>query len=290
MHAAMLFVPGSDERKLDKIPALPARAFLLDLEDGVAPSAKPAAREFIPAAVRRHGDGRHLWVRVNPVNSDDFYDDVHAVVVPGVEGINVPKVERARDLEVAAWLIAELERRRGLPPGRVRLMATLETARGVHDAEAIAASTDRLDALVFGAADYSRDVGLDWPPAGGPSLTVLAAKARLVQASAARGLHAPHDGASAEFRDLDALRAEADAARALGFGGKHAIHPAQLGVIEAAFRPTGAQLEWARRVVTEFDRHARDGTGAFALDGKMIDAPVAARARAVLAAADEAAS
>ena len=283
MWPAMLFVPGGDEKKLDKIPALPARAFLLDLEDGVAPSAKAAARDLVAAAVERFHAWRHLWVRVNAADTAELYDDLHAVVRAGVEGINLPKVERARDVEIVAWLTGELERRRGLEPGAIRLMATLETARGVERAEEVAGSSRRLTSLVFGAADYSRDLGLDWPPPDGQlSFTVLQAKARLVQASAMHGLDAPHDGASAEFRDLEKLRAEAGAARALGFGGKHAIHPAQLSVIEEAFRATGAQVAWAERVVAEFDAHAREGVGAFALDGKMIDAPVAARARQLL--------
>ncbi|WP_169405721.1 HpcH/HpaI aldolase/citrate lyase family protein [Deinococcus apachensis] len=278
----MLFVPGSDERKLGKIGTLPAQALLLDLEDGVAAGAKAQARVLIAEALDHAPAEKHLWVRVNAADTAELYDDLHAVVRPGLEGINLPKVESERDLAVVDWLIGELERRRDLPLGSVTLMATLETAKGVARAGLIAACTPRLRGLCFGAADYSRDLGLDWPPEGGLSLTVLQAKVALVQASAAAGLEAPHDGASAEFRDLERLRSEARAARDLGFGGKHAIHPAQLPVIEAAFAPSAAQLAWAERVTLEFDRHAAAGIGAFALDGRMIDAPVAARAREVL--------
>ena len=279
----MLFVPGSDENKLAKIPSLAARALLLDLEDGVAASAKAAARPLVAGALARFGAGRHLWARVNAADSRDLYDDLHAVVVPGLEGVNLPKVESARDVQIADWLIGELERRRGLPAGTVGLMATLETARGVLGAREIASCTPRLAGLCFGAADYSRDLGLDWPPPDGQlGFSVLQAKAALVQVSTAAGLAPPHDGASAEFRDLGRLGSEARAARALGFGGKHAIHPAQLPAIEAAFAPSPAQLAWAERVAREFGRHARAGVGAFALDGQMVDAPVAARARQLL--------
>lgn len=280
---AMLFVPGSDEKKLAKIPNLAANALLLDLEDGVAPSAKAAARTQVATALERFGAEKFLWVRVNAADSRELYDDLHAVVVPGVEGVNLPKVETARDLQLADWLIGELERRRGLPTGSVALMATLETARGVQNAREIVAATPRLAGLCFGAADYSRDLGLDWPPPDGQlGFGVLTAKATLAQVSAAAGLEAPHDGASAEFRDLERLGAEARAARALGFGGKHAIHPAQVPVIEAAFAPSEAQLAWAEQVALAFQRHEQAGVGAFALGGQMVDAPVAARARALL--------
>ncbi len=111
---------------------------------------------------------------------------------------------------------------------------------------------------------------------------MLQAKAGLVQVSKQFQLEPPHDGASAEFRDLERLRAEAEQARALGFGGKHAIHPAQLPVIETAFRPSEAQIRWAHRVLEAFEQHTREGIGAFALDGRMVDAPVAQRARQLL--------
>ncbi|WP_168734760.1 CoA ester lyase [Deinococcus sp. KSM4-11] len=279
----MLFVPGSDERKLAKIGTLGAEALLLDLEDGVAPSAKALAREQVARSLQSAPPGLHVWVRVNAADSPDLYDDLHAVIQPGVEGINLPKVESPDELRRVDWLIGELERRRGVAPGGIQLMATLETVRGVRAADAIAAASPRVVGLCFGAADYSRDLGLAWPPPDGQlSLAVLHAKVALVEASALAGLEPPHDGASGNFRDLERLRSEAEAARALGFSGKHAIHPAQLPVIEDVFAPSAAELEWARRVSEGYEVHAAEGTGAFALEGTMVDAPVAARARALL--------
>lgn len=283
MLTAMLFVPGSDPAKLARIPTLPGGALLLDLEDGVAAGAKAAAREGVAAALAEHGADRPLWVRVNPFGSGLLYDDLDVVTVAGLGGVNLPKVESAHEVQCVDWLLEALERRRGLPPGRVRLLATIETGRGMERASEIAAATPRLVGLCFGAADFSRDLGLDWPPPDGRlSFTVMQAKAALVQASAAAGLEPPHDGASAEFRDLERLRAEARAARELGFGGKHAIHPAQVPVIEEVFRPSREQLAWAAEVVAAYDEHAGQGKGAFALNGVMVDAPVAARARQLL--------
>lgn len=283
MWPAMLFVPGSDPRKLGKIPALSAEALLLDLEDGVAQSAKAQAREQVASALAEFGASKPLWVRVNAADSPELYDDLHAVVVPGSAGINLPKVESAEQLARVDWLIGELERRRGLEVGSLTLMATIETARGLHYLGQIAAASPRLRCLCFGAADYSRDLGLAWPPAGGQlSPSVIQAKIALVQASAAFGLDAPHDGASAEFRDLERLDTEARAARALGYGGKHAIHPAQVPIIGAAFEPSPAELQNAEQIVSAFEQQAAAGVGAFALGGVMVDAPVAARARALL--------
>lgn len=283
MSAVMLFVPGSDAGKIAKIPGLPGGALLLDLEDGVAWPRKAEARELVAGALSQHGNSRVLWVRVNSFSSHLLFDDLDAVVGRGLAGINLPKVESAHHLQTVDWVLGALERRRGLEPGSLRLLATIETALGVQNAPEIARSSPRLDGLCFGAADYSRDVGLDWPPADGVlPLTVQQARVALVQASAAAGLDAPHDGASAEFRDLDRLELEARAACALGFGGKHAIHPAQVSVIEAAFAPTERQLCWAREVVAAVQQHEQQGVGAFALHGVMVDAPVVARARQLL--------
>ncbi len=283
MYPAMMFVPGSAPDKLARIPTLPGGALLLDLEDSVAASAKATARGLVGEALSRFGAVRPLWARVNAFSSELLYDDLEAVTVRGLEGINLPKVESARELHLVDWLLGALERRRGLVHGTVRLMATIESALGLQRVSEIATAVPRLAGLCFGAADFSRDLGLDWPPPDGQlPFTVLQAKAALVQASAAAGLDAPHDGASAEFRDLERLAQEAGAARALGFSGKHAIHPAQVPVIEAAFRPSEQQLRWASEVVAAFEQHAGEGIGAFAVRGVMVDAPVAARARQLL--------
>ena len=283
LRTAMLFVPGGDAKKLEKIPTLEAKSLLLDLEDGVTESAKPAARALVADALQRFSNQRSLWVRVNALGTVHAYADLCAVVRPGLEGINLPKVERGSDLKTLDWILTQLERERGLPPQSVRVMATLETVEGVTNVDQIAVTGGRLDCLCFGAADFSRDLGLDWPPPDGSlSPVVIAAKTALTIASRRWGLEAPHDGASAEFRDLERLKAEAVQARGLGFGGKHAIHPAQVSVIEDVFRPSPQQLEWARRVLAGFEAATLEGRGAFALDGQMVDAPVAARARQLL--------
>lgn len=281
MHRVMLFVPSGDPKKLEKVKTLEASSFLLDLEDSVAPGQKDAARQNLVTLGRELYAAQACWVRVNGMDTPHFFWDVQAALAPKLGGLNIPKVETALQLQIADWYLSELERTEGLPPGSTRLMATIETAKGVENALAIASATPRLDCLCFGSADYSRELGLDWPaPEGVVYPTLVAAKVRVVQASAAAGLEPPHDGASAQFRDLAALEREAIAAKQLGFGGKHAIHPAQLAVLEQVFRPSQAQLEWARRVLDYHAEHPEQG--AFQLDGRMVDAPVIARARQIV--------
>lgn len=281
----MLFVP-SEEHKLEKIPGLNAPAFLIDLEDGVAESQKDTARNLLERLGPSLYTQKPCWVRVNALETPHFFHDLASAIRPGLLGINLPKVESALQLQIADWYLGQLELQHNIPLGSIRLMATVETAKGLEAALEIATASPRLECLCFGNADYSRDLGLDWPaPDGIPYPAVTAAKVRLVQVSAAAGLEPPHDGASAEFRNLEALEREAQAAKHLGFGGKHAIHPAQVAVLEQVFKPSQTQITWAKRVLEYHQQHPEQG--AFQLDGRMVDAPVIARARQILAEAGE---
>lgn len=281
---AMLFVPGSDERKLSRIPDIGADAFILDLEDAVAIAAKPRARELITRTLTRLGGEHRLWVRVNDADSGMLADDLDTVVVDGLAGVDLPKVNAPRDVHVADWLIDDLERRRGLRPGGVELMVTIETAAGVARVDQIATASKRLRVLGFGAGDFSLDIGVDWPlPGGRSSPSVVAAKTRLVIAARHAGLEPPHDGVFANYADAEGLRAEATLAREIGFLGKHVIHPAQVDVVRRVFMPSEEQLDRARRMVAAFDRSEPAGVAAVAFEGQLVDYPVVARARSLLA-------
>ena len=280
--AAMLYVPGSDERKIAKIEQLDGSAYILDLEDAVAPQAKAAARRLVAATLQRGSSRAELWVRVNPGASGLLVDDLEAVVVPGLDGIILPKVESAADVATADALLGALERTRGMTLGSVSLIATIETAAGLGRVDEIAGASPRIACLGFGAGDFSLDLGLDWPPEGGLGHTLLTAKAELVLASRRNGLGAPHDGVFPDFRAPEQLRAEAQAARALGFAGKHAIHPDQLPVIAEVFGASAEQIAEAQAVVDAYEAGISEGRGGVHIDGRFIDAPVAERARRVL--------
>lgn len=280
--AAMLYVPGGDERKVAKAPALDVDAIIYDLEDAVAVSRKDEARRRVRAALAGADAGPPRYVRVNDVHSGRLLDDLEAVAVHGLRGIVLPKVESGEDVRIADWLLHTLERRSGLPGGSTRILPILETPAGVGQAGAIAQASDRVTCLCFGAGDFSRAVGLEWPPLEAPSATLVAAKTALVLASRAHGLRSPHDSVYPDFRDVERLRREAADARALGFGGKHAIHPDQVAVIRRAFEPTERELAWAERVVAAFEESERKGVANVALEGSLVDYPVYERARELL--------
>lgn len=286
----MLFVPGSDERKLAKIDSLDAPAFILDLEDAVAVAAKAQARAAVSALLDAR-PARRVYVRVNSVRSGLLLDDLIAVAGPNLAGIVLPKVESGDDVKLVDRHLSVLEGERRLEPGKIEVIATIETAAGVEHAREIATAAPRVRCLGFGAGDFCLDLGLEWPPPDGRlSETVIGAKVAVVMASRLAGLEPPHDGVFPDFRDLEGLRTEAEHARLLGFYGKHAIHPDQLEVIKHVFTPGQREIARAREIVDAFDRSERAGIAAIQLNGVLIDYPVAERARRLLALAGDAGS
>lgn len=280
--SSMLYVPGGDQRKLAKAASLEVPAVILDLEDAVAASAKAAARAAVAGALRS-GQLDRTWVRVNAASPSDLYEDLHAVVVPTLDGLVLPKAETAADVQRVDWLVGVLEERRGIPAGRVFFLPTIETVKGLANVDAIATASPRVLWLGFGAGDFSLDLGLEWPTAdGGVGPTLLAAKCEIVLASRRAGLPPPHDGSFPRFRDEDGLRQEAGLAKSLGFGCKHAIHPAQVPVIQEIFYPSAAEIERARQIVLAFSAQETEGIANVAHDGALVDYPVALRAARLL--------
>ena len=279
---SMLFVPATSAEKLAKIAGFGALPCIIDLEDSVAIALKDSARAVAAAHITASGRSECLWVRINALPSAWGRADIAAVALPGLQGIVVPKVEEAEQLIEIDELLRLAEQENGAEPGSVKVMASIETVRGLANARAIAAVGGRLERLGFGAGDYSRDIGLEWPDPEGLSPTLEAAKIELVLASRLAGLLPPDDGSYPNYRDADGLRAEAIHAKRLGFGGKHAIHPDQVPVIEEVFQPSAEALEHARRIVAAFEEAERGGRAAVGLDGVLIDYPVVYRAMELL--------
>ncbi|GGM08333.1 HpcH/HpaI aldolase/citrate lyase family protein [Micromonospora yangpuensis] len=271
-----LYVPGHRERMLARALTSDADALIADLEDGVAAAERPQARELLTRWLGdRPVDGPAVWVRVCPSALDE---DLDAVVRPGLDGIVVAKVDDAELLHRVDATLTRLEQERGLPVGRIAVSPRVESARGLRRIDAIAAAP-RMLLLGLGEADLVADLGLRPGPDG---LELLPARFEVVAASAAAGLAAPVGPASVNYRDLDRLRAETTALRHLGFGGRTAIHPAQLPVINEVFTPSADEVAAAERVLAAYA--AGDG-GAVAVagTGTMVDEAVARSARAVLA-------
>jgi len=259
---APLFVPADRPERFAKAAASGTDAVILDLEDAVAPAGKDAARSALAAAMPEAA----VVIRVNAAGTPWHTADLALLDTLPAAGAMLPKAE-----DPAA--VADVAHRLG--EGRI-LIPLIESALGLHHAAAIAA-VPGVTQLAFGPADFRNDIGCDDTPEA-----LLVARSTLVLASRLGGIAAPLDGPCFDFRDGEATTIEARHARGLGFGGKLCIHPVQVPVVRAAFRPSAEETAWARRVIAA----GRDGAAA-GLEGAMIDAPVLARARRLLAEAGE---
>ncbi len=282
LFRTLLFVPGDRERMLQAAVRSPADVIVIDLEDAVAAGAKQDARDRARAAIAPLGAAeRPVFVRVNAIASGMTRDDAMAIVGPGLAGVVLPKCDDAQDLRDLDVLLREAEMANGVRPGDVATIPIVESARAVLRCEAIALASDRIVALSVGGEDYTRDIGAR-RDASGAALHHI--RSVVVNVAAAYGLLAI-DTPYADYRDAAGLLKDAKIARALGMNGKYVIHPDQVAAVNKAFTPTAAEVADARRIVAAFDRAATNGAGAISFDGRMVDAPIAARARALIAAA-----
>jgi citrate lyase subunit beta/citryl-CoA lyase len=275
---SFLFAPGNHPRRVEKALSLDADAVILDLEDAVATAEKPATRAAIAAALPRPRRGL-LYVRVNAAETEFCYGDLVAVVGSGLDGVILPKVESAAGLAAIDWLLTQLERDRGLPPGGVDLIPIIETARGLDRLGAILSAGTRVRRLAFGAGDFTLDVNMTWSRGEGE---LAPARAAIATASRAAGIEAPLDTVWVDLGDRDGLEASARAALGFGFQGKMCIHPDQIAVVNRVFTPSDAEIAFAERVAAAFARAEAEGSAAIRLDGRFIDYPIVFRAQRVL--------
>ena len=275
---SFLFAPGNHPRRVEKALSLDADAVILDLEDAVATVEKPATRAAIAAALERPRRGL-LYVRVNAVDTEFCYGDLAAVVRSGLDGVILPKVESAAGLATIDWLLAQLERDRGLMPGGIDLIPIIETARGLDRLGAILAIGTRVRRVAFGAGDFTLDVNMAWSRG---EAELAPARAAIVTASRAAGIEAPLDTVWVDLGDRDGLEASARTALGFGFQGKMCIHPDQIAVVNRVFTPSEAEIAFAERVAAAFARAEAEGSAAIQLDGKFIDYPIVYRAQRVL--------
>ena len=275
---SILFVPGHRQKMIDKARTLDADAVVLDLEDGVPAAEKDTGRSLVGAALAQSRSGPLCFVRPQAVGSGVIEADLDAVVQPGLAGLVLPKVEGAEELRQVDALLGEREARVGLALGTVKLVAIIESARGLIAAPAIAAAGPRLVGLLFGAEDFALDLGMSGVQQGEAGQMLYARSAIVVAAASAR-LQAI-DRVYLDVTDPDGLRADAAEGRQLGFTGKALIHPGQIDVVRECFEPSPEQIAHAERVVAAFDK--ADGAGSITVDGQMVDLPVVSKARRLL--------
>jgi citrate lyase beta subunit len=280
MHSrrSLLYVPGDDRRKIEKTLTFGADCICLDLEDGVAQNRKEAARASVAAALRELDFGAsEKLARINSVGSGLERDDIEAVLPYRPDGIVIPKIESYEQIEWGSKIIAAAESEYGWPPGLIRMLVGVETARGILNLKEIA-SHPRLDAIIFGGEDFAASIGATRTR---EAVELLYARQAVVTACAAFGLQAI-DIVYIDFKDAEGLRAEAEQGAGFGFSGKQVIHPNQVQVTQEAFTPSEKMIEEARRIVETFEASQKMGKGAYALDGKMIDMPLLKNAQKVL--------
>jgi citrate lyase subunit beta / citryl-CoA lyase len=282
VRRSSLTVPLSSERFLAKAHLRGADAITLDLEDGVAPAEKAAARQRLPEAVAAVGRaGADVGVRINrPLRL--AMRDIEAAVIPGVSYLAIAKAESAEHIRLLAEMVSELEHERGLPVGSVSLTAAIETPAALAQVHAIASADPRLCCLGLGSEDMAAACGME------PTTEALFLPKQMVVFAAKSAGIQPMGfvGTVADYSDLDGLKAIVRRSKALGFRGAGAIHPAQIPILNAGFGPDPEEMSRARRIVEASERAERDGQGAFALDGRMIDRPIIVRALETIAFAE----
>lgn len=271
---SVLFMPGANARALEKSRGLPADALIFDLEDAVAPGAKDEARRAVAAAVAQGGyGGRELILRVNGLDTSWAEDDLRAAAAMRIDAVLLPKVEGPNDPRRAEALLISAG-----APKDLGLWCMMETARAMLHAEAIASSTPRLQALVMGTADLSKELHAEETPSREPMATALGL---VVLAARANGL-ALLDGVFFALDDEAGFERECRQGRALGFDGKTLIHPKTIAAANAVFSPKPAELERARRVIAAHDAAAAKGQGVTVLDGRLVERLHVEAARRVL--------
>ena len=286
-----LFVPGDSEAKLAKVAGLGADVIIVDLEDAVAPAAKPAARVLAHKFLQVHrtqvlaGNRHRRWVRINALDTPFWRDDLAAVMPAAPRGIMVPKASGPEQLRLLAAELYELEQRSGIPTGSTQIIPLVsETAQSALSISAYgdpAITFPRLAGLTWGAEDLSAAIGASRKRDANGQWTDLfrMIRAQVLLVAHARGVP-PIDTLHADFRDTAGLKIIARAAYEDGFAGMLAIHPDQVRIINEAFTPRPEELARALAIVSAFEDAG--GAGVVQLNGQMLDQPHLAQARALI--------
>ena len=286
LHRSWMFVPGDRQRMIDKALSLPVDALMMDVEDGVAPMQKEAARQQIGASLDQVADllKTHAgyrtparFVRVNAVGSERFIQDIKAVVRPGLEGLVIPKVDSIEQIRIVEDELGRAEIAHHMSGGTVDLLIAIETPIGLFNAYQIASSSPRVMGLIFGAEDFTREMNLPVRREA-EAVDMIYARSAIATAAAAAHIQAV-DGVWVDLKDLDGLRRFARQARRLGMSGISIIHPSQIDEANAAFTPSAEDIAYAQEVLDAFDKARARGEGAIAFRGQLLDFPIVDRAR-----------
>lgn len=284
MRRSMLFIPGNTPNLLINGNFLGSDAVIFDLEDAVSPAEKDSARILVRNTMKYLDfRGCETIVRINSIDTDFWKKDLDLVMTQKPNLIMLPKTNTAADVLEVDRYMTEVEQRLGLEKNTVQLMPLIETALGVENAFAIATATDRVTAMFLGAEDLTADLRCKRTKGG---REIEYARGRMVMAARAACVDV-YDTPFTDVNDDEGVRADTEYAKALGFTGKAAISPRHVEVINEVFSPSQADIDYAYEVMDAIRMAKEQGKGAIALRGKMIDAPIVARAQQTIAMAEE---
>lgn len=282
---ALLYMPGDDMHKILKASTLNVDCICMDLEDGVANKRKQAARDTIANALQTiEFSHSERLVRINPVGSGLEQDDLTSILPYNPHTIVLPKVEYPEQVQWLDEQIKEFEDSQGWPVSIIHLILIIETALGIINLADIASVSERVEALIFGAEDLAGDIGAMRTTAG---WEIFYARSAVVTHAAAFGLQAI-DMVYLELDNPEGLQDQAINGFQMGFAGKQIIHPNQVSIVQESYTPSDDAIAHAVRLVETYREHQEKGIGAFALDGKLVDAPVIRSAERILAIAEAA--
>jgi len=284
MRRSMLFLPGNTPNIIQNGGILGADAVILDLEDAVAPAEKDSARILVRSMIRGMGfDSCEVIVRINAIDTPFWQKDLDAIIPVHPSLIMPPKTACAQDVLTVDAYITQLEERLGIEKGSVGLIPLIETALGIENAFQIASACPRVKAIFLGGEDLTADLHCKRTKEGHE---ISYARSRMVCAARAAGVEV-YDTPFTDVHDDEGIYADAQKAKSLGFTGKSAISPRHVKAINEVFSPSLQEIEYAYEVMEAIRIGKEQGKGAISLRGKMIDAPIVARARQTIEAAVE---
>ncbi len=281
MRRSMLFFPGNSANMVLNADYLGSDSVIFDLEDAVAPTEKDSARILVRNAISSLEFHREIIVRVNPLDSPYWQKDLEYIVPVKPDMIMPTKVGSAQDVLTFSEAIAREEEKNGIEKGTVKLIPLIETAQGVENAFEIASADERVAAIFLGGEDLTADLQCKRTKEG---KEIFYARTRMVMAARAAGIDV-YDTPWTDVEDYDGLIEDAKFAKSLGFSGKSSISPRHVRFINEVFSPTEEEIQYAKDVFDTIEKAKAEGKGVVSLRGKMIDAPIVARAKQVLEAA-----
>ena len=275
----MLYIPGNNPAMIQQGGIYGADSILLDLEDAVALNQKDAARTLVRNMMKViNFYDTEVCVRVNHLSTPFGLADLEEIVPLQPSAIRYPKTESSEEVAELLKIIEKIEDRHGLPHNKMTLHAMIETAMGVQNVFSIASKFSRVDAITIGGQDLTADMNIIYTPDG---VGIDFARKRIIMAAKASHIDVI-DTVFPDVNDEDGLRKETEYAKKIGFTGKAVINPRQIDIIHEVFTPTEEEIRKAYHIVKEFKTNSAAGIGVFAIDGKMIDAPVVSRAEYIL--------